>query len=198
MNIEKRPTRKLHEWRSGYAATERSTLNAGLRVTVFATTEKGTTAALNEARRLAMDLDAHITLLKMVVVPRRFPLEKPPVSLDLTTKQQCSLVLQSSAREQDVTVRTCLCRDRDLSLQRVLRRRALVVIGGRRHWWLSREERLEKVLRGMGHHVIFIEVRSQKPRTPRTGYPTPWGHRTGPFRKQLSGAESLLGSEGWR
>jgi hypothetical protein len=198
MNIEKWPIQKLHEWRSGHAATERSTLNAGLSVTVIATTEKGTTAALNEARRLAMDLDAHITLLKMVVVPRRFPLDKPPVSLDLTTKQQCSLVLQSSAREQDVTVRTCLCRDRDLSLQRVLRRRALVVIGGRRNWWLRREERLEKVLRGMGHHVIFIEVRSQTDGTSRTRYPIAVGDRTGPFRKQRSGAESLLGSEGLR
>jgi hypothetical protein len=198
MNIEKRATQKFHQWRSGHAATERSTLNSGLSVTVIATTEKGTTAALNEARRLAMDLDAHITLLRMEVVPRRFSLDKPPVSLDAATKQQCSLVLQSSAREQDVTVRTCLCRDRDLSLQRVLRRRALVVIGGRRHWWLSREERLEKVLRGMGHHVIFIEVRSQTHRTSRTGYPIAMGDRTGPFRKQLSGAEFLVGSEGLR
>jgi hypothetical protein len=198
MNIEKWSTQKLHEWRSGQAATERPTLNAGLSVTVIATTEKGTTAALNEARRLAMDLNAHITLLRMEVVPRRFPLDKPPVSLDVTTKQQCSLVLQSSAREQDVTIRTCLCRDRDLSLQRVLRRRALVVIGGRRHWWLTREERLEKVLRGMGHHVIFIEVRSQTHRTCRSRYPIAVGVRTGPFRKQVRGAELLPGSEGLR
>lgn len=198
MNIEKWPTQKLHEWRSGHATTERPTLNAGLSVTVMATTEKGTTAALNEARRLAMDLNAHITLLRMEIVPRRFPLDKPPVSLDVTTKQQCSLVLQSSAREQDVTIRTCLCRDRDLSLQRVLRRRALIVIGGRRHWWLSREERLEKVLRGMGHHVIFIEVRSQTHRTSRSRYPIAVGDRTGPFRKQVSGAELLPGSEGLR
>jgi hypothetical protein len=198
MNIEKWSTQKLHEWRSGQAATERPTLNAGLSVTVIATTEKGTTAALNEARRLAMDLNAHITLLRMEVVPRRFPLDKPPVSLDVTTKQQCSLVLQSSAREQDVTIRTCLCRDRDLSLQRVLRRRALVVIGGRRHWWLTREERLEKVLRGMGHHVIFIEVRSQTHRTCRSRYSIAVGVRTGPFRKQVRGAELLPGSEGLR
>ena len=198
MNIEKRATQKFHQWRSGHAATERSTLNSGLSVTVIATTEKGTTAALNEARRLAMDLDAHITLLRMEVVPRRFSLDKPPVSLDAATKQQCSLVLQSSAREQDVTVRTCLCRDRDLSLQRVLRRRALVVIGGRRHWWLSREERLEKVLRGMGHHVIFIEARSQTEGTSQSRFPIAVGNRTGRFRKQASGAEFLVGSEGLR
>src|SRR5216684_1027021 len=141
MNINKRPRQNLHESRGGDGSFHRSSLNSPLNVTVIATTEKGTTAALNEARRLAKDLDAHITLLKMEVVPRRFPLDKPPVSLDFTTKQQCSLVLQSSARDQDVTVRTCLCRDRNLSLQRIFRRRALIVIGGRRHWWLSREER---------------------------------------------------------
>src|ERR1700719_504468 len=119
MNIEKRPTQNFQEWRSGDDSPRRPTLNSRLNVTVIATTHKGTTAALNEAWSLAKDLNAHITLLKMEVVPPRFPLDNPPVSLDFTTKQQCSLVLQSSAREQDVTVRTCLCRDRNISLQRV-------------------------------------------------------------------------------
>ena len=127
-------------------------------MTVIATTAEGTTSALNEARRLARDLDAHITLLKTKVVPFRFPLDKPPVSLDFTIKQQCSLVLRSSAREEDVTIRTCLCRDQEACLRSALRRRALVVIGGSRHWWMSREERLESALHRLGHHVMFVDV----------------------------------------
>jgi hypothetical protein len=134
-------------------------------VTVVATTAAGTTAALNVARGLAKDLDAKIALLKMEVVPVRFPLDKPPVSLDFTVKQQCSLVLRSSAREGDVTIRTCLCRDRDSGLQRVLRRRAVIVIGGRRRWWLSSEERLEKALLRLGHHVVFIDLAHSAERT---------------------------------
>lgn len=198
MNTNKRTIQNFQESRGGDDAPHTSTLNSRLNVTVIATTQKGTTAALNEAWKLAKDLNAHITLLKMEVVPARFPLEKPPVSLGCTTRQQCSLVLQSSAREHDVTVRSCLCRDRDLSLRRMLRRRALVVIGGRRHWWLSREERLEKILRGMGHHVIFIEVGSKIDWTPQSRFPTALGDPIGQSRKKVGTAESLFGSEGLR
>jgi hypothetical protein len=50
----------------------------------------------------------------------------------------------------------------------------------------------------MGHHVIFIEVRSQTHRTSRRRHPIAVGDRTGPFRKQVSGTELLPGSEGLR
>jgi hypothetical protein len=158
MNTEKRPTPNFQELRVRGDVPGTSSSGARLCVTVIATTAEGTTSALNEARRLARDLDAHITLLKIEVVPLRFPLDKPPVSLDFTIKQQCSLVLRSSAREEDVTIRTCLCRDQAASLRSALRRRALVVIGGSRHWWMSREERLERALHRLGHHVIFVDV----------------------------------------
>ena len=194
--MNERPTLNFHEPRRGDNSFDRSSLNSPLNVTVIATTEKGTTAALNEARRLAKDLDAHITLLKMEVVPPRFPLDKPPVSVEFTTKQQCSLVLQSGAREQDVTVRTCLCRDRNLSLQRIFRRRALVVIGGRRHWWLSREERLEKILRGMGHHVIFVEAGSKINESSHRSFPLSLNSHTCRPCKPVSAANPSFGSEG--
>jgi hypothetical protein len=158
MNTEKRPTQNFQESRVRDDVSGMLPSGARLCVTVIATTAEGTTSALNEARRLARDLDAHTTLLKIEVVPLRFPLDKPPVSLDFSIKQQCSLVLRSSAREEDVTIRTCLCRDQDACLRSALRRRALVVIGGRRHWWMGREERLERALHRLGHHVIFVEV----------------------------------------
>jgi hypothetical protein len=156
--MKKRPTLNVHGPSGGDDVSSILTSGVKLCVTVISTTAEGTTSALNEARRLAMDLDAHITLLKIEVVPRRFRLDKPPVSPDFTIKQQCSLVPRSSAREEDVTIRTCLCRDQEACLRSALRRRALVVIGGRRHWWLSREERLERAMRRLGHHVIFVDV----------------------------------------
>src|ERR1700680_4719760 len=140
MNTENRPTQNFQESRVRDDISSKLTSGVRLCMTVIATTAEGTTSALNEARRLAGDLDAHITLLKIEVVPLRFPLDKPPVSLDFTIKQLCSLVLRSSAREKDMTIRTCLCRDRDACLRSALRRRALIVIGGRRPWWISREE----------------------------------------------------------
>lgn len=158
MDIKKRSTPNFQEARASDDVSGTSSSGARLCVTVIATTAEGTTSALNEARRLARDLDAHITLLKIEVVPFRFPLDKPSVSVDSTIKQQCSLVLRSSAREEDVTIRTCLCRDQEACLRTALRRRALVVIGGSRHWWMSREERLERALHRLGHHVIFVDV----------------------------------------
>ena len=186
MNIDKRPAQNSHELRGGADAFHGLTLNSPLNVTVIATTERGTTAALNEARRLAQDLNARITLLKMEVVPSRFSLDKSPVSLDATTKRQCSLVLESSAIEQDVTIRSCLCRDRDFSLQRIFRRRALIVIGGRRHWWLTREEKLEKVLRSMGHHVIFVELDGKAKWTRQSGSSAAFRDPTSPSAKKAA------------
>jgi hypothetical protein len=198
MNIDERPAQNLRELRGGDDAFHGLTLHSPLNVTVIATTERGTTAALDEARRLAQDLNARITLLKIEVVPTRFPLDKSPVSLDATTRRQCSLALESSSIEQDVTIRSCLCRDRDFSLQRIFRRRALIVIGGRRHWWLSREEKLEKVLRSMGHHVIFVELDSKANWTRQGGSSAAFRDRTSQSRKKVGTTESLLGSEALR
>jgi hypothetical protein len=159
MNAKKDPTLNFYEKRVKNDFLRTPSCDARLCVTVIATTAEGTTSALNEARRLAHDLSAHITLLKMAVVPPRLPLDKPPIPLDITIKELCSLVLRSSARKEEVTIRTCLCRDQDACLRSTLRRRALVVIGGSRHWWLSKEEKIERALQRLGHHVVFVDVR---------------------------------------
>ena len=177
--MNERPTSISQESRGRSNGSRTPPSGPRLCVTVIATTEKGTTAALNTARSLARDLDARIALLKMEVVPTHLPLDKPPVSLDFTIKQQCSLLLRSSAREEDVTVRICLCRDRDVCLRRALRRGALVVLGGRRHWWLSSEERLEKTLRRQGHHVIFVDVDHKTDRTSASSGPLSRSSGTG-------------------
>jgi hypothetical protein len=194
MNANKRLTMNFRDSRDGAVALRALRSNPGLCVTVIATTPKGTTAALNEARRLATDLEAHITLLKLEVVPSRFPLDKPPISLDTITREQCSLVLQSNAREENVTVRVCLCRDRDLSFRQILRRRALVVIGGKRHWWSSNEERLEQALRRFGHHVIFVDMDRRTDQTSRGNFPLSL-RGAGRFHEQAGAAGPIFGAE---
>jgi len=156
--MKNRLTPNFTESHDGNGPARSSSLDPKLCVTVVATTPEGTIAALNAAGWLAKDLGARVTLLAIEVVPNHFPLDKPPVSLAFTTKQQRSLVLASGTKEEDVNIQIYLCRDRDSGLQRALRRRAVVVIGGRRHWWLSGEERLEQSLRRLGHHVIFIDI----------------------------------------
>jgi len=171
MNRDKRATPNIPESRGGDKGSSTSHSDPGLCVTVISTTPNGTIAALNAARCLAKDLGARITLLKVEVVPLRIPLDESPASLAFAAQQQCSRVLQSSAREVDVTIRTCLCHDRDLCLGRLLRRRALVVIGGRRRWWSSREEKLEQALRRLGHHVIFINSAHKPDRISESSFP---------------------------
>jgi hypothetical protein len=198
MNRNQKPTTNFQEARTGDCLPRASHSIPGLCVTVISTTTEGTTAALNEATRLATDLEAHITLLKLEVVPLRFPLERPPVSLDIATKKQCSLVLQSSAREAEVAVRVCLCHDRDLCLRQILRRRALVVIGGGRRWWKSSEERLEQTLRRLGHHVIFVDVDQRADRTSVNSFPVVLDGGTDQYHRQEESTESFFGSENLR
>jgi hypothetical protein len=162
MSTEKNITPNLEEGRNQIAHWSS---DAGLSVTVISTTEKGTVASLKAAKWLATDLDATITLLKMEIVPVRFPLYRPPVSLKYTISQQRSIVRQSGVNEADVDLKIRLCRDWSSGLQWVLRRRSLIVIAGKSHWWASREERLERVLRALGHHVIFIDVAQEKEST---------------------------------
>jgi hypothetical protein len=198
MNKEKRPTPNFPESQGGDSGSRTSPSDPGLCVTVISTSPEGTIAALNAARCLAKDLGAHITLLKMEVVPLRIPLDEPPVSLDFIAQQECSRVLQSSAREVDVTIRTVLCHDRDLCLRRLLRRRALVVIGGRRRWWSSREEKLEQALRRLGHHVIFVDIDHTPNRTSHASVPVCSGSGLGQFQQQIGRAKSSFVRESFQ
>jgi hypothetical protein len=55
-------------------------------------------------------------------------------------------------------VRVYLCRDRAEVVRSVLKPHSLVVIGGNRRWWPTREKRLARQLRRSGHAVVFAEV----------------------------------------
>lgn len=126
-----------------------------LNVSVVFTSVEGTLAALRTAGTLANRLGVHITLLVPEVVPRPLPLNKPPVLHDWNERRFRVLAAQSPV---DTTVRFYLCRDRDETLANVLRPHSLVVVGGKRRWWPTSEDRLAKRLRHLGHEVILTET----------------------------------------
>ncbi|GEM_PF-1457416 len=196
MNENKKPTLDFMEFVGGHGTSRVSPSGPRLCVTVIATTPKGTTVALNAASSLARDLDAKIVLLKVEVVPPRFPVNKPPVVLDFIVKQQRSWLLDSSARDEDVAIRICLCRYRDQCLLHILRRRGLIVIGGRRRWWRSGEEKVEHALSRLGHHVMFIDVAEAKRSDSKINF-FPCGDRSGagPFHEQSAEMDSFFGPE---
>lgn len=129
----------------------------GFCITVIPTTPEGTQAALTAAQSLGRGLAAHITLLSLDVGSRQ-----PPDSTVNDPGKQRLPRPQASSQQEDATFLVYPCRDFDSGLRSALRRRALVVIGGRRRWWSSREEQVECALRRLGHHVIFIEIDSEK------------------------------------
>lgn len=158
MDENKKPALSIKDWGVSRADARTSSTGSRLCVTVISTNDDGTLAALNAAACLAKDLAAKIVLLKVEVVPHRFPVTKSPGSMEYSVEQQKSLLRRSRAGDEDVAIRNCLCRDVESCFFHVLRRRGLVIIGGKRRWWSSGEERLEQLLLRLGHHVIFIDA----------------------------------------
>jgi hypothetical protein len=133
-------------------------LDPGLQVTVVYTTLEGTLGALKAADTLAKDLNARVAMIVTEVVPFRLPLDQPRVPVQFLQDRQDDLVSRAGIESQEIRVQICLCRDRKHTLHELLPPRSLVVIGGRRNWWSSREQRLETFLARLGHHVVFVEV----------------------------------------
>lgn len=121
---------------------------------VVFTSFDATIAALKMAGALASGLSAHITLVVPQVVPYCLPLENPPVLLDFTRQRLGEIASDSPV---ETTIRHCLCRDRLVTLTAVLKPGSIVVIGGRKKWWPTREKTLARRLRRFGHEVILSE-----------------------------------------
>jgi hypothetical protein len=129
--------------------------DARFRLAVVFTSFDTTIAALKTAATLASSLSAHITLVVPQVVPYPLPLESPPVLLDFL-RQRIGEIAGDSPVE--TTIRHFLCRDRLLTLSAVLKPSSIVVIGGRKKWWPTREKTLAWRLRRFGHEVILTET----------------------------------------
>ena len=126
-----------------------------LNVDVVFTSHEATLAALKRAGELASRLNARISLIVPQVTPFPCPLSSPPVLLDFSERRLAALAAQSPV---DITVRLYLCRDKWETLRTVLRPRSLVVVGGRKRWWPTRETILAGKLRRAGHEVVFAET----------------------------------------
>jgi hypothetical protein len=127
----------------------------GLNISVVFTTVESTLAALKEAGALASSLGARITLLVPQVVPYPLPLETPPVLVEFDERRFRVIASQSPV---ETRVHIYLCRDKIETLTSVLNPGSIVVLGGRKRWWPTRDEVLAKALRRAGHEVFFKET----------------------------------------
>jgi hypothetical protein len=140
---------------TGQVIQRQPTTETQLNVTVLFTSVEGTMAALRSAGALASKLGGRITIVVPEVVPYHLPINKPPVLHDWNEKRFRVLAAESSV---ETSVRFYLCRDEDEMLARRLKPHSLVVLGAKKHWWPTRESRLAKRLRGLGHEVILAET----------------------------------------
>jgi hypothetical protein len=129
-------------------------LQSRLNISVVFTSLDATVTALREAGSLAERLAARITLVVPQIVPFPLPLTSPPVLLDFQEKRFRGIAAESPV---EVRVELYLCRDGLETLKTVLKPHSLVVIGGRKRFWPTRESRLARRLRAMGHEVILTE-----------------------------------------
>ena len=129
---------------------------AALEVKVVFTDARATRAAVRLAGRIARDLDARFCVLAPLVVPHRVPIHQPLVSLD-HVRQQILSALAGVSSKNDIQVQLCVCRDGYECLREFLRPGSLVFVGGRSSWPGSRDRRLERALRAMGHDVVFVK-----------------------------------------
>jgi hypothetical protein len=129
---------------------------SALAVEVIYTTDAGTRGALAEAWALAQGLSAHVRLIFTYAVPYTLPLTAPAVSLPFLQAKLASLANGFSG---EACVNIYLCREPLPVLEDVLPPSSLVVLGGRKRWWRTKEQQLEKKLQKLGHRVIFAESR---------------------------------------
>lgn len=125
----------------------------GFSVTVVFTTVAATLMALRRAGELARELNARIRILMPHVVPYPLPIDRPPVDPEFKLRHFRTITADDTI-ETSIDVR--LCRNSDDAVKQALCPQSVVLIGGPRRFWPTRETRLARKLSVAGHHVIFV------------------------------------------
>lgn len=138
------------------------TSGRALQLCVFATTDRGTAAALKAARDLSIGLNPRVTLLVPVPVPYPQPIDSPATSVAFVTGHYRALAEEAHV---DVLVRVFVCRPESADLQGSVPPNATVLVGGTaRRWWHTREQRLARRLTARGHRVLLVDADQHWPR----------------------------------
>ena len=130
-------------------------LDETLHIAVVFTSEQSTVAALKEARHLAVSLGARVTLVVPQVVPYPLPLETPPVFTAFNEKRFRAM---AGENQRESRVQIYLCRDRLQTLCSVLKPGHILVVGGRKRWWPTKDKTLVRRLQRAGYEVVFKET----------------------------------------
>jgi len=126
-----------------------------IEVAVPYTYPEETRAALTHAVRLAEGLNARIDLVAVQPVPYAATFGCPASTHAFLVAQ---LVELSNACPLPVTAQVVVARSREEGLRYGLRPGSTVLVGARKHWWRTAEERLARQLARAGHKVAVVYV----------------------------------------
>jgi hypothetical protein len=141
----------------GGASTHRFT--GKLEIIVIFTNIPDTLCATKTAASLAGGLGAELRIIVPQVARNAVQQFQPDRNVRLHH-------LRTLAGHHKITTRIDIryCENRSRMLQEQLSPGSIVVLGGKRHWWQTRENRLAQSLRSAGHTVLFCERQDGPPR----------------------------------
>jgi hypothetical protein len=126
-----------------------------LSVFVVFTSMNGTPKALEKAREMAQSLGAKVAVVAMQVVPFPLPLDEPPVPMGFTIGRFEEMARELSEKPK---VSGYLCRDPLEALKGILKPNCPVVMGIKKKWWPTSDERLARQLRRAGYNITLVET----------------------------------------
>jgi hypothetical protein len=132
-----------------------SDVTAGvLWVVVPYTTPELTRAALRHAG-ICSDLDVHVCLVDVQVVPFPASLTQPPIN-----RKFSEVRLQDLFKDCRLPGKAAVLYARGWleGFNKVLEPDSLVIIATKKRWWQTREEKLARTLIKAGHHVMLLPV----------------------------------------
>ncbi len=112
----------------------------------------GAAKSLDVASGLARGLGARVTVHVAQVIPYPLELKSPQVPVQFAEQQ---LLAMAGEQPVETSIRIYLCRDLTETIRQVLKPDSVVIVGGRKRWWPTREHRLATALRRDGHRVIL-------------------------------------------
>jgi hypothetical protein len=118
------------------------------------TTPELTRAALRHAA-VCSDLNIHVSLVDIQVVPFPCPLDQPPINKEYSARRLRELFSETGLPGGVAVVYT---RDWLEGFRRTLEPKSLVILATRKRWrpWPTREEKLARALTRAGHQVMLL------------------------------------------
>jgi hypothetical protein len=126
-----------------------------LPVFVIVTSLDQTMKALEKATQLARPLKTRIEILDVETVPYALSLDDPSIPSAFMVTHLRDMAAQYPEK---IRISTYLCRDSLETLNLILNRNCPVVIGIRKRWWPTPDERLARTLGRAGFDVIPVET----------------------------------------